>query len=441
MSIHTFLGGIHVASSKKQAKETAIVKMPPSKKLVIPLTQHTGAPAVETVKKQQPVRRGELIGKAAGFISANVHSSVSGLVKDISFQPHPVLGAAKAVVIEPDGKDEALPGQLSRPRDITKLSAEEIKQTVFDAGIVGLGGAAFPSHVKLSLPKEKPIDTIIINGAECEPYLACDYRLMYEFSEEVVRGAALIQRALGVEKVLIGIEDDKPKAVRAIEDAAASLGLDFTVVVLKKKYPQGGEKQLINALTKREVPPEKLPLDIGVVVFNVGTACAIYRACALKAPLYERVITVSGDCIQEPRNISVRLGTRIIDVVEFCGGFVKEPRKVVVGGPLMGIVQNDLEAPVIKGTSGILFLSDKKIDHGRQKACFRCGRCVDACPVRMLPYQLSIMVENGFPEHAGDYNIFDCMECGCCSFVCPAKRDIVGMIKYAKAKLRQKTMK
>jgi len=438
MKLSTFPGGIKVASHKQKAKKAHIVAMPLAKKLIIPLAQHAGSIAVETVKKQEQVRKGQLIGKAGGFISANIHASTSGAVKDISSYPHPVLGAAKAVVIEPDGKDGPLTPSTP-PTDIRRLASPQIKESVFEAGIVGLGGAAFPSHVKLSVPKGKNIDTVIINGAECEPYLSCDHRAMCEFPEEIAQGAFLIAKALGVNTVFVGIEDDKPDAIQNMREAIAKNGFDFRIAVVKKKYPQGGEKQLIKSVLKREIPPAGLPMDVGVVVFNVGTARAVYHACAFKTPLYERVLTVSGDCVKEPMNVLVRIGTSIRDAIEFCGGFTQEPEKIIMGGPLMGITQSDLDTPVIKGTSGILCISGKKLDKRPQRACFRCGRCVEACPVRMLPYQLSVMIENGAIDHTREYNILDCIECGSCSYVCPAKRDIVGMVKYAKAKLRQKT--
>ena len=430
--IATFPGGIHPRQYKNLTSERSVETLPLPEKVYIPLAQHTGAPATPTVSVGDEVKTGEKIGDNEAFVSAPIHASISGKVIGISTHPHPVTGRQKAIVIEREGDEWA---ELKGESSYETLNPDELRQIIREAGIVGLGGAAFPTAVKISPPKHVKITSVILNGAECEPYLTTDYRLMVENAQEIVTGMKILMQALGVNKGHIAIEDNKPLALKEIEKVSLS-DARIKVVELRTKYPQGSEKQLIKAVLNREVPSGKLPLDVGVVVNNIGTAMAVREVVIMGKPLIERVVTVTGLNIVEPKNISVRLGTPFKDLIAFCGGPVREISKLIAGGPLMGIAQYSLETPVIKGTSGIIVLSPEDSRDFKTTECIRCGFCVDTCPMGLLPYELATYIEKERWEEIEKLGLFDCMECGSCAYACPAKRQIAQLVKYGKAKLK-----
>ena len=432
----TFSGGVHPAGNKELTshKQTVTAALP--KRVVIPLSQHIGAPTKPLVVIGQEVKKGEKIGESGGFVSAPVHATVSGKVTAIGNFPHSMGTDMTAVVIESDGKDEWVAG-IRETKDYLQLSPDELKKMVSEAGIVGMGGATFPTHVKLSPPKEKPIDVIILNGAECEPYLTSDHRLMVEKSTEIVEGLKILMRILNVKKGYIGIEANKPDAVEAMKKAATS-SPEVEVFAVQVKYPQGAEKMLIKAIANRTVPAGGLPMDVGVVVQNVGTAAAIYDAVRYGRPLIERYVTVTGRGVKEPKNFLARIGTPFSQLIEEAGGLTAEAAKVIAGGPMMGMSQYTLDVPVIKGTSGILVLPKAEVSTKPYGPCIRCARCIDACPMMLQPSLIGLFIEKGHYEDAKDYNLMDCFECGSCTFVCPANRPMVQWVKRAKRELAKK---
>ncbi|MCX7785906.1 MAG: electron transport complex subunit RsxC [candidate division WOR-3 bacterium] len=429
-----FKGGVHPKEFKELSAHKPIEKAPIPKRVFRPYIQHTGIRTKPIISIGDTVKVGTKIGEAEGYISVPIHASISGKVIDISEIDHPVLPTRTLTcVIESDGQD--IWEENIKERDYQNFSREELISIIRDAGIVGLGGAAFPTYVKLSPPKEKPIDTLIINGCECEPYLTADHRLMLEKPNEIFEGAKIIAKILNVSQVIIGIEDNKPDAIKVMKQSI-SQDNRFSVVGLKTKYPQGAEKQLIKALLNRKVPSGGLPMDVGALVQNVGTALAVYEACRFNKPLIERVVTVTGSCIREPKNLLVRLGTPVYDLINFCGGYIKEPAKIIFGGPMMGIAQYNDELPIIKGTSGIVILSQEEVKVSEEAPCIRCARCVSACPMDLLPCELNNFIRKKEFEKAQAYNLFDCIECGCCAYVCPAKIKLVHAFIYAKRELR-----
>ncbi|MFC1667084.1 electron transport complex subunit RsxC [Candidatus Omnitrophota bacterium] len=427
---------IHPPDFKRSTQHRKIEAAPLPKRAVLTLSQHTGAPSKPVVKVGDIVQTGSLVGRSNGFISSNLHSSVSGKVVAIENSLHPIIGNFTAIIIESDGQDTKVFSDSDT--DVSGLSKDDIINIVKDAGIVGMGGAAFPTHVKLSPPPGKKIHTLIINGAECEPFLTCDYRLMLEKAKEIVLGIQLITKVLGVEDVIIGVEGNKMDAIEALGTALFGLkGKGVRVTKLKTRYPQGGEKQLISALLNREVPSGGLPLDIGCVVNNVQTVFSIYEAVYFRKPLYERVVTVSGSLLKKPRNVLARVGTPIGDLLEFCGiDFKRDIYKIIIGGPMTGVSQYSLGAPVIKGTSGILVL-DKRFKAGREVSCIRCSRCIEACPVGLMPCMIGIGANNNRFDIASSYNPLDCIECGSCGYVCPSNIPLVQLVKLAKAKTKR----
>ncbi len=426
----TFRGGIHPPDGKERSKDKPIVAAKIPARVVVPLLQHIGAPCAAAVTVGQALNKGDIVGTSGGFISAPVHSPVSGKVTGLVHAPHPSGMKVPAVSIE-NNFDETWKDLRDEP-ECLGLSRDEVVGRVHDAGIVGMGGAAFPAHVKLSPSHGFAIDTLIINGVECEPYLTADHRLMLEKPFVIAEGAKLIMKALGVSRCMIGIESNKPDAIAVMKEACNGTGV--TVHALKIKYPQGAEKMLIKALVNREVPLRGLPMAAGVVVHNVATAAAVYDAVRYGRPLIERVVTVTGDAIREPKNLLVRIGSTVADAVEECGGFSREPGKIIMGGPLMGFALPSMDVPVTKGTSGIVALSKETVLHNDEFGpCIKCGRCIDVCPMGLVPSVLGVLAEKGFYEEAKAYRVHDCFECGSCTYVCPSKRPIVQFVKLAKS--------
>lgn len=428
----SFRGGIHPDDRKRYTASKPIQVAPVPDKVIIPVRQHIGAPCSPIVNVGDLVKKGQVIAEAQAFVSSPIHASTSGKVVEIAEYPHPVFGACLAVVIESDGQDQWVEG-LPLTRDWKALEIAEIKEIIRQSGMVGMGGATFPTHIKMAPPAEKPIHTFILNGAECEPFLTADHRVMLEQSERIVTGMQIAMKVLGVSKGYIGIEENKPDAIAALTTACNEVdGLE--VVALQTKYPQGAEKTLISVICGTDVPSGGLPMDVGVVVQNVGTVVAIADAVEKGIPLIERVTTVTGGSVAEPQNMLFRIGTTFAQAVELCGGFVQKPVKVIMGGPMMGMAQRTLDVPIIKGTSGILVLSEADVNIGPERPCIRCGRCVDACPMGLVPSMLSILGERGVYSVAKEeYDLLDCVECGSCVYVCPAKRNIVHYVKLSKA--------
>jgi electron transport complex protein RnfC len=429
-------GGVHPAENKL-AEDRPIEKLGLPKQVSIPIAQHIGAPSKPAVKKKDQVKVGDVIAKSDGFVSANIHSSVSGTVFKVDNVIDTTGYRKPAVIINVEGDEwnENIDTSPEIKKEIT-LSGKEIVDKVLEAGIVGMGGATFPSHVKLSVPEGKKIDTLIINGVECEPYLTSDHRVMLERAEEMLIGIKLLMKALNVDKAMIGIEKNKPDAIEHMRKLVQNeSGID--VYPLKVKYPQGGEKQLIKALLNREVPPGGLPLDVGTVVHNVGTALAVYEAVQKNKPLVERVVTVTGKSVEKPSNFMVRIGTPVNDLIEAAGGIPEDTGKVVSGGPMMGKALNSLEVPVVKGTSGILILREKEAYRKPEFSCIRCAKCVSACPMKLEPYLLKKLAQMERFEEAEENAIMDCMECGSCSFTCPSNIPLLDYIRYGKFNVNQ----
>ncbi|MFZ7131451.1 MAG: electron transport complex subunit RsxC [Eubacteriales bacterium] len=433
MKHSTFKGGIHPPYRKELTNKKVLQLASSPEVVVIPMSLHIGAPCNPIVKKGDVVKVGQRIGEPNGFVSAPIHASVSGEVIAVEPRLHPNGQKMMSVVIQSDMQD-TLHEDVVPQGDITDLSPEQIKTIILNAGIVGLGGATFPTHVKLSPPPDKKIDCVILNGAECEPYLTTDDHLMVQFSDLVIYGLRAMMKVVGVDKGYVGIEDNKRDAIEAIAKAIGN-DTDIEIFCLHTKYPQGSEKQLITAITGREVPSGGLPGDVGVIVSNVGTAAAISNAIQLGIPLIERIVTVTGSAIDKPKVFVAKIGTMVSALIEQCGGFKEEPMKVINGGPMMGIAQFSIDIPVIKGTSGILCLNKKDAQVPESKLCIRCGKCVHACPVNLLPLYLSEHSLKGDYEKCKEYHALDCIECGSCSFICPAKRTLVSSIRVAKREI------
>lgn len=440
MKLLTFKGGIHPPYGKEYANKKPIERANAPKTVYIPLQQHIGAPAKCIVAVGENVKLGQKIGEASGFVSSNIHSSVSGTVKAIQVCPVPG-GSAMCVVIENDFKEE-LHESVKPHGEIEDLSKEEIVSIVKEAGIVGMGGATFPNHVKISPPPDSKAEYVILNGAECEPYLTADDRLMVEQPEKVVYGLRALMKALNVEKGFIGIEVNKPEAIKNVTEAAKPYS-NIEVVSLQVKYPEGAEKQLIYACTGREVPSGALPIAVGAVVDNVATAAAICDAIKTGMPLVERITTVTGPCIKEPKNLITKVGTKFSEIVEQCGG-IKEGvtvGKLIAGGPMMGLAQASFDISTNKGSSGILIFDEKMAKAEEPMNCIKCGKCVDVCPAFLEPlFIAAYSLKNNFDE-AEKHRAMDCIECGSCSFICPSRRLLLPAIRQAKREIGAKRRK
>jgi electron transport complex protein RnfC len=426
------IGGVHPPENKITAG-VPIDYLPVPESVIIPVSQHIGSPANPVVSKGDTVKVGQLIAAGKGFVSANIHSSVSGKVNKIDFAADSTGYKQTAFFIDVEGDEwmETINRNKEINRDIN-LSSEEIIKRCFESGVVGLGGATFPTHVKLTVPSGKKCEVLIINGVECEPYLTSDHRLMLEKGEEILTGVAILMKALKVEKAIIGIENNKPDAIDHITKLASTFK-GIAVYPLKVKYPQGAEKQLIKALTGREVPSGHLPLDVGAVVHNVGTAFAVYEAVQKNKPLFERVITVTGKSLSKPGNYVVRIGTPLSKLIEVAGGLPEDTGKIINGGPMMGKSVSNTDVPVVKGMSGVIIVPVKESVREETKPCIRCAKCVSACPLNLEPYLLMALSEKSLFERAEKERITDCMECGSCSFVCPANRPLLDYIRLGKS--------
>jgi electron transport complex protein RnfC len=437
MKFKTFPGGVHPPEEKELSEHCAFEHMPAPGMVILPLSQHLGKQAKPLVEKRATVARGQVVAESDGFISAPVHSPVSGTVKSIGRESNSSGYMKEAIAIvsvtAEDGGEAPAPALLP-PLDPVTVAAGDIRQRIREAGIVGQGGAAFPTFVKLTPPEGKAIDTVILNGCECEPYLTRDDRFMIERPEDIFSGLKLIMRALGVRTGMIGIESNKPDAIASMEKAAARND-GISVCVLRTKYPQGAEKMLIKAANGREVPPGKLPLDVGVVIQNIGTALAIYDAVVKGEPSITAALTVTGRGIRNPRNLIVPVGTPIADVIAFCGGMTESAAKVIVGGPMMGIAQHDLGSPVMKATSGIVVLTRGEVRAQEETACLRCGKCIDACPLHLMPTRLARLSQLNMTAEAERMSITVCMECGSCAFVCPANIPLVQWMRLGKQRV------
>ncbi len=433
----SFSHGVHPAHYKGQTENLAIQRVPFGNRYVMPLGQHIGAPAIAVVNKGQHVGRGELIAKPGGFISTALHSPVTGTVTEISPQ-RTLDGSFKPTIVIEADPFSAQRVETTPPASWEELSIEEFIETVQQAGIVGMGGAAFPSHVKYSIPDGAHIDDLLVNGAECEPFLTNDHRLMVERPETVIQGTEILRQKLGAKRANIGIERNKPEAIRALEKVLEkSPSLPITLSPLEVKYPQGAEKMLIQSVYRKEVPAGQLPRDIGVAVNNVGTVVAIADLFATGAPLIERVVTVSGPGIDQPANLMVPLGTPVRDLLSFCGGLNDKTREIIMGGPMMGFPITSLDVPILKGSSGILAFTEEETARPHEYPCIRCGRCLEACPYFLNPSRLALLSRNRRYEETMDYHVMDCVECGACSFACPSNIPIAQLIRTAKDNLRQ----
>jgi electron transport complex protein RnfC len=433
--LKSFQGGVHPEEYKNLTENLPFEQMPNPKQIILPLSQHIGKPAKALVAKKDEVKAGQLIAEAEGYVSAPIHSSVSGKVKVIEDEPNVSGFPKESIVIDAVEENEFEKFPVLDPKTITP---EEIRERVKVAGIVGQGGAAFPTFVKLTPPKDKEIDYVILNGCECEPYLTRDYRLMMENPVKVLTGLSLIMKALNVTQGAIGIEDNKPEAIKKLSTAALVFP-NISVEVVQTKYPQGAEKILIKAILNREVPPGKLPLDVGVVIQNIGTAVAINDAIVEGIPLINAPLTVSGLGINKPKNLFVPVGTLLNDVLDYCGGVKDNAVKVVVGGPMMGVTQYDFTAPIMKATSGILVLTKEEVNEHAETPCLKCGKCIEACPLGLMPTKLARYSQLDKLEEAEELDISVCMECGTCAYTCPANIPLVQWIRLGKKRVNENT--
>ena len=426
---NTFKGGTHPNDGKALSKDKAVEVLEPGETLAFPLSQHIGAPAKPVVAVGDRVLVGQLIAEKNGFISANIHSSVSGTVK--GFEPRLVAtgGKVDSIIIENDGLYEKAPRLHDIPVD--DMTADDIRRIIEQAGIVGMGGAGFPTNVKLTPKNPDAIDSIIVNGAECEPYLTSDYRRMLEESDKLVKGLKAILSLFPKAKGYIAIEDNKPEAIEVLKEAVKA-EMNMEVRVLKTKYPQGGERSLIYAVTGRKINSKMLPADAGCIVHNIDTIHAVYMALYEGEPLIKRIVTVTGDAVNEPKNFLVRVGTNIQELIDAVGGFKAEPEKIVSGGPMMGFAFYNTDVPVVKGSSSVLAFMHDEVAANPITPCIRCGKCAMACPETLMPMKLAVLADNGNSDEFKKLYGMECIECGCCSYVCPAKRQLTQSIRSMK---------
>jgi len=432
----TFKSGVHPDDAKALTAASPIRRMPFPDEVVLPLQQHTGAPASLLVRTGDRVERGDMIAAAQGFISSPVHASAAGTIAEIGPWPHPSGQHQTAVRIAVDRYAAQTPRRRLVP-DWEDLSRDEIIEAVKQAGVVGLGGAAFPAHVKLSPPPDQEIDTLLINGCECEPYLTSDHRVMVEYSERVYLGIRIMLQCLGIQRAIVGIEQNKPDAIETMR-AAMPGDLDIEVQSLEAKYPQGAEKMLIKALLNREVPSGGLPGKVGVVVQNVGSVATLAEVFETGLPLIERIVTVTGPGIRAPGNWIVPVGTRLRDLIEASGGLADDASEIIFGGPMMGIAVANMDVPILKGTSGVLVLSKSEAPPIESHPCIGCGRCLDACPVFLNPQRLGKLAAKELWPEMVEYHLMDCMLCSCCSFVCPSNIPLSHLFATAKSALRRR---
>jgi len=438
----SFPGGVHPLEGKEFSEHCPIEVVPMPKQVSILLSQHLGAPCQPLVAKRDTVSAGQMIGKADAFVSAPVHSPVNGTVKDITLLPHPVIGRAMGIVIDVDPENNApkqpVNGQFDASFNPKQFTVEKICMAVNDAGLVGMGGAGFPTRVKIEPNPAMPKEILLINACECEPFITCDYRVMLEWTWQFLAGVRLAARASACETVRIGIEDNKSEAIRVLNDAIAQLDTqeNIQVVPLKTKYPQGGERQLIRSILKKTVPTGSIPPTIGVCVLNVATCAAIAEAVVTGNPLTHRVMTVTGRAIHKPGNYYVPIGMSVGELIEYCGGLTEQAAKVVLGGPMMGFSIADLSTPLTKTSGSLLFLTREEVTKAKYEkqvtACIRCGRCLTACPEHLNPTKIAHAIKYNNLDLANDYYLSACIECGCCSYVCPANIEITGYIKTGK---------
>lgn len=429
MKRKTFKGGAHPYDGKKMSRECPIEILNPGDTLVYPLSQHIGAMAKPLVKAGDRVLVGQKIAEKGGFISANIHSSVSGTVKAIEKRLVATGGMVDSIIVENDGVyEEAAPIFSGNPDELSK---DEIIKIIEEAGIVGMGGAGFPTNVKLSPKNADIIDSIIVNGAECEPYLTSDYRRMVEQTDKLVKGLKIVLKIFPDAKGYFGIEDNKPEAIEALLKATENEDR-IEVVPLKTKYPQGGERSMIYAVTGRKINSKMLPADVGCIVHNVDTIYAIYNAVYNGKPLIERIVTITGDAVSTPKNFQVRIGTSFRELIDAAGGFTTEPEKIISGGPMMGFSFFNIDVPVVKGSSSLLAFIKDDVSHEEPSACIRCGRCAAACPEYLLPMKLAALAGQNEPEEFKKLGGMECVECGCCSYVCPAKRQVTQSVRSMK---------
>lgn len=434
--MNTFrIGGVHPHDNKVYSAHQSISECPLPQKAIIPLVQHIGAPAQPVVEKGQKVKVGELLAKAGGFVSANVHAPFSGTITKIDATTDAWGMRMPAIFMDVEGDEwlETIDRSAAIKRDCP-LEAKEIVDKIAAAGIVGLGGACFPTHVKLLPPPGKKAEVLIVNGVECEPYLTCDHQLMLEHGEEIIIGIQILMKALGINRAIIGIEKNKPDAIDYMKQLAAK-ALGIEVKPLKLKYPQGGEKQLIDACIGRQVPSGALPIEVGAVVDNVATIYAVYEAVQKNKPLISRVMTVTGKSLSKPGNYSVRFGTPLSDVVALAGGVPEDTGKIIGGGPMMGRAMNNIDMPANKRVSGLLFLPENESRRAEVENCIRCAKCVSACPMGLEPYLLSKQAALGMWDEMEKHSIMDCIECGCCMFTCPSHRPLLDYVRMGKAKV------
>ncbi len=434
----TFKGGMHVPDHKSATAGKAVRKLSGDKVHIYPIQQHIGAWLDIKVNKGDSVKVGDVLADTDAFMSVPLHSSVSGIVMDIKEHLHPSGAMVTSIFVENDF--EFTPSDKVKPSAPDELSPKELLKVIRNAGIVGMGGAGFPTHVKLSPPDDKKIDRLIINGAECEPYITSDHRRMLEEPDAVLDGISIAMKVLGVDRCSIGIETNKPDAIAVLSEKIANKG-NIEICKLKPKYPQGAEKQLIYAITKRKVPSGGLPADVGVVVLNLDTVVQISKSVRTGMPLTKRIVTVSGDCVAEPSNFEVPTGVTYRYLFEEAGGLTGEVTKLIMGGPMMGIAQYSDEVPVVKTTSSILALSYNPSAYDENAECIRCGRCVNNCPMRLMPLYLNKFAKSGELEKAAEYHILDCMECGLCSYLCAAKQNPLQNIRTAKQKILESRRK